>query len=58
MEKELDSMSLLHEKFFYQGKAKIVDKAEFACVNEHFETIFNAAMMKKTNRGKISGSVS
>jgi len=39
---------------FYRSKAKIDEKAQFTRVNEHFETIFNAAMVKKTTRAKLS----
>ncbi len=39
--------------FFRQGKAKIIDKAQFTNVNEHFETIFNAVMTQNTNRAKV-----
>jgi len=39
---------------FFRSKAKIVEKAQFTGVNEHFETIFNAAMAKKTTREKVS----
>jgi len=35
---------------FRQDKAKIVEKAQFTGVNEHFETIFNAGMTEKTTR--------
>jgi len=37
---------------FCQGKAKIVEKAQFTFVNEHFETVFNAEMAEKTHRVK------
>jgi hypothetical protein len=37
---------------FRQGKAKIVEEAQFTYVNEHFETVFNAAMAEKTNHVK------
>jgi len=41
-------------KTFCQGKAKIVEKAEFIEISEHFETIFNAALSKKMLRIKFS----
>jgi len=41
---------------FCHSKAKIVEKVQFTGVNEHFETIFNAAMAKKTTRAKVSYS--
>jgi len=39
---------------FRHGKAKIVEKAQFTSVNEHFEAIFNAAMAAKTTQAKLS----
>ena len=39
---------------FCQDKAKMVEKAQFTDVNEHFETIFNAGMAEKTTRAKVS----
>lgn len=39
---------------FRQDKAKIVEKAEFTGVNEHFEPIFNVGMVEKTTRAKAS----
>jgi len=36
------------------GKAKIVEKAQFIGINEHFETILNAAITQKMLRAKIS----
>ncbi len=35
-------------------KDVVHQKAQFTRVNEHFETIFNAAMTKKTTRAKVS----
>ena len=39
---------------FCHNKVKIVEKAQFTSVNEHFETIFNAGMAEKTTRAKVS----
>jgi len=39
---------------FRHGKEKIVEKAQFTSVNEHFEAIFNAAMAEKTTQAKLS----
>ena len=35
-------------------RSKILEKAQFTGVNEHFETIFNADMAEKTTRAKVS----
>mgnify|MGYP007022651744 CR=1 FL=1 len=40
-----------HKDVFHQ-------KTQFTCVNEHFETIFNAGMAKKTTREMFSYSSS
>jgi len=39
---------------FRQDKAKIAEKAEFTCVNEHLETIFIAGMAEQATRAKVS----
>jgi len=36
------------------GKAKIVEKAQFIFINEHYEIIFNAAIAEKMHRAKLS----
>ena len=39
---------------FCHNKAKIVEKAQFTNVNEHFETLFNADMAEKMTHAKVS----
>jgi hypothetical protein len=53
-EKRVLSTNVCTISIFCQGKAKIIEKAQFTNVNEHFEIIFNAALAKKTTRGNVS----
>jgi hypothetical protein len=46
-------IGIFTRSIFCQGKAKIIEKAQFTIVNELFENIFNAAMAKKTNCKKV-----
>jgi len=34
-------------QIFVKSRHKIVEKAQFTCVNEHFETIFNAELAER-----------
>jgi len=42
---------------FRHDEAKIVEKAEFTNVNEHFEIIFNAGMAEKTTHANASNRI-
>jgi len=53
-EKRVLSTNVCTISIFCQGKAKIIEKAQFTNVNEHFEIVFNAGMAKKTTRVKAS----
>jgi hypothetical protein len=43
-------MKALTISIFRQGKARIIEKAQFTSVKEHFEIILNAGMAEKTTR--------